>query len=571
MSIELLIITVIISVIIFSVITVFVIRKLYHKSFEHKLNKLEVNKNVIAGLPIVSELSKIEAILKNEKLEALYNEWYGIYNTIKKKDLKVATDMLLDADFFMKKRDYHNLIYKMAKIEMHLYLINTKANYVLKRINEILQSEEQYRNLITNFKAKYRQLSTIYNRQKLDYYEAAKAIENQFANIEKMFKKFNKIMDQNDYDEAATIVKNINLLINQLTIVIDQTPKINHLSKNLVPKKIQELNTVYMRLIKENFNLDFLKYNYNITEIEKRLTDILDRVKSLNVEDSLIELDTISNYLDDLYNRLESEKTIRGVYEESVKIFAEKYLSLKELIKNIYIALEEIKYNYDITPGETDTIEKFNQDVDDIYGEFEHILTKAKNKEESYTKLDHMLEMVFKKLHYYDENLQEIYIAINGMKDDEVRAKEQLAEFQYLFKQCKVKLRTYKLPIIKQIYHTETREAEESINEVKKVLSSRPIRIDILNTRVDNARELVFKLYDNTNNMIKASTLAEMAIVYGNRYRNGMDLINDNLSQAERLFYKGDYNESLEISIDTIERFEKGVYEKLLKMYKELK
>lgn len=571
MSIGLLITTIIISIIIFSLITVFVIRKLYHRRYERKLTKLEFSKNEIAGLPIVSELSKIEAILKNEKLETLYNEWYGIYNTIKKKDLKVATDMLLDADFFMKKRDYDNLVFKMAKIEMHLHIINTKSTYVLKRINEILQSEEKYRNLITNFKAKYRNLTTVYNRQKLDYYEATKAIEIQFNNIEKMFKKFSKLMDQNDYEEVSKLVKTIDNVINHLTIVIDQTPKINHLSKNLVPKKIQELNTAYMRLIKENYNLDFLKFNYNITEIEKRLTDILDRVKALNVEDSLIELDTISNYLDELYNRLEAEKTIRGVYEESVKIFEEKHLSLKDLIKNIYIALEEIKYNYDITPGETDTIEKFNHDVDDIHNEFNHILSKAKNKEESYTKLDHMLEVVFKRLHYYDENLQEIYIAINGMKDDEVRAKEQLAEFQYLFRQCKVKLRTYKLPIIKQIYHTETKEAEESIVEVNKVLSSRPMRIDILNTRVDNARELVFKLYDNTNNMIKASTLAEMAIVYGNKYRNEMDYVNEGLTYAERLFRKGEYNESLETSINIIERFEKGVYEKLLKMYKEEK
>lgn len=571
MSIGLLITTIIISIIIFSLITVLVIRMLYHNRYERKLTKLEFNKNEIAGLPIVSELSKIEAILKNEKLEALYNEWYGIYNTIKKKDLKVATDMLLDADFFMKKRDYDNLVFKMAKIEMHLHIINTKSTYVLKRINEILLSEEKYRNLITNFKAKYRNLTAAYNRQKLDYYEAIKAIENQFNNVEKMFKKFSKLMDQNDYEEVAKLVKTIDNVLNHLTVVIDRTPKINHLSKNLVPKKIQELNTVYMRLIKENYNLDFLKFNYNISEIEKRLTDILDRVKTLNVEDSLIELDTISNYLDELYNRLEAEKTIRGVYEESVKIFEEKYLSLKDLIKNIYIALEEIKYNYDITPGETDTIEKFNHDVDNINLEFNNILDKAKNKEESYTKLDHMLEVVFKRLHYYDENLQEIYIAINGMKDDEVRAKEQLAEFEYLFRQCKVKLRTYKLPIIKQIYHTETKEAEESINEVNKVLSSRPMRIDVLNTRVDNARELVFKLYDNTNNMIKASTLAEMAIVYGNKYRNETDFINEGLTYAERLFRKGEYNESLEASINVIERFEKGVYEKLLKMYKEEK
>ena len=60
-----------------------------------------------------------------------------------------------------------------------------------------------------------------------------------------------------------------------------------------------------------------------------------------------------------------------------------------------------------------------------------------------------------------------------------------------------------------------------------------------------------------------------MAIVYGNRYRVITDEMNKNLTYSEVLFYKGDYKKSLELSINSIEKVEPGIYNKLLKFYKD--
>ena len=154
------------------------------------------------------------------------------------------------------------------------------------------------------------------------------------------------------------------------------------------------------------------------------------------------------------------------------------------------------------------------------------------------------------------------------MYDDEMRAREQLDEIGELLKQCKTKMRSYKLPIITDIYFVQLSEANEAILEIIKELEKKPIAIKILNTRVDTARDLVLKLYHTTNEMIKTAQLAEMAIVYGNRYReiNNKD-IDLGLKQAEILFFKGNYKGALETSIRTIDLVEPGIYQKLLGVY----
>ena len=60
---------------------------------------------------------------------------------------------------------------------------------------------------------------------------------------------------------------------------------------------------------------------------------------------------------------------------------------------------------------------------------------------------------------------------------------------------------------------------------------------------------------------------AEMAIVYGNRYRSEEEDLDKNLTFAESLFYKGDYKKSLEISINALNRIDNSIYDKLLKLY----
>ena len=112
----------------------------------------------------------------------------------------------------------------------------------------------------------------------------------------------------------------------------------------------------------------------------------------------------------------------------------------------------------------------------------------------------------------------------------------------------------------------ELSEANEAILEIVKELSRKPIVIKTLNTRVDTARDLVLKLYNTTLNMIKKAKLSEMVIVYGNRYRFLYEEINTGLNRATNLFYKGDYESSFKLSIETLKIVDDNIESKLKKI-----
>ena len=71
------------------------------------------------------------------------------------------------------------------------------------------------------------------------------------------------------------------------------------------------------------------------------------------------------------------------------------------------------------------------------------------------------------------------------------------------------------------------------------------------------------KLYNTAKEIIKTAYMAEMSIVYGNRYRSLNNSLDIALIKSEDLFYKGEYKKSLECSINAIDVIEPDYYKTL--------
>ena len=81
-----------------------------------------------------------------------------------------------------------------------------------------------------------------------------------------------------------------------------------------------------------------------------------------------------------------------------------------------------------------------------------------------------------------------------------------------------------------------------------------------MNIRVDTARDLVFKIYNKTNDIVKSVILCEELIIYGNRYRSTYPKIDESLAESTELFRKGKYKQSMDLSLKAISEVDDTVY-----------
>ncbi len=559
-----------ILIVIILIIVLIVVLKKKRKNYYLKLCKnLDTEKNLIGSTPVLLELSKLEPIIKNEKMEEKYQKWQDEFAYIKDEELPKIDDLLIELDTLIDKKEYNLAKSKISKCEIGLYKAKERANYLLDQIKEITLSEEKYRNIITKLKTKYRELNKEYQEHKNLYEEMAEAIELQLENIEKRFLEFETAMDQNQYTDVVHIVKALDTMIEHMEIVISEVPDLLLMCKQMIPKRIKEIEDTKEKMESDGYPLDFLSIDDNMAEAKKNVSVILDRIKVLNLEDCMFELKTILDYLDSIFVAFEKERLSRKVYEEASKDFEKKLNKTVKLVTDIYEQLDDIENMYDLNKEDVKIIDEVNKDLIVIKDDHHKMLEKVKNKATPYSSVNDEVEKLSNRLKQVESTLDIALKSLGNMYEDEQRAREQLEEIERLLKECKEKMREYKLPVIEDRYFVELSEANEAILEVIKELSKKPIAIKTLNTRVDTARDLVLKLYNTTVSMIKTAKMSEMAIVYGNRYIPLHEDIEEGINRARNLFFKGDYTSSLKVSVDTIKLVDDNFERKLLAYEKE--
>ena len=559
-----------ILIVIILIIVLIVVLKKKRKNYYLKLCKnLDTEKNLIGSTPVLLELSKLEPIIKNEKMEEKYQKWQDEFAYIKDEELPKIDDLLIELDTLIDKKEYNLAKSKISKCEIGLYKAKERANYLLDQVKEITLSEEKYRNIITKLKTKYRELNKEYQEHKNLYEEMAEAIELQLENIEKRFLEFETAMDQNQYTDVVHIVKALDTMIEHMEIVISEVPDLLLMCKQMVPKRIKEIEDTKERMQGEGYPLEFLSIDDNMAEAKKNVSVIIDRIKVLNLEDCMFELKTILDYLDGIFVAFEKERLSRKVYEEASKDFEKKLNKTVKLVTDIYEQLDYIESMYDLNKEDVKIIDEVNKDLIVIKDDHHKMLEKVKNKATPYSSVNDEVEKLSNRLKQVESTLDIALKSLGNMYEDEQRAREQLEEIERLLKECKEKMREYKLPVIEDRYFVELSEANEAILEVIKELSKKPIAIKTLNTRVDTARDLVLKLYNTTISMIKTAKMSEMAIVYGNRYTPLHEDIEEGINRARNLFFKGDYTSSLKVSVDTIKLVDDNFERKLLAYEKE--
>ena len=564
-------ITAIVVVFILILIVITLLKKHRKNCYIKIYNDLEREKNLIGSTPVLLELSKLEPIIKNEKMEEKYQKWQDKFEDIKTKELPKIDDMLIELDTLIDKKEYKTAKFRIAKCEMEVYKVREQANDLLDQIKEITLSEEKYRSIITKLKTQYRKLNQEYQEHKNLYEEMAEAIELQLENIEKRFLDFEKAMDQNEYTEVVHIVKALDTMIDHMSIVIDEVPDLMLMCKQLIPQRLKEIVETKDQRTAQGYPLEYMNIDYNLEEARKNVETILDRIKVLNLEDCMFELKTILDYLDSIFVDFEKERLSRKVYEETSADFAKKLKKTGKLVKDIYDQLDDIKNMYDLNEEDVKIIDEVNKDLVGIQDDYKKMDGQVKNHATPYSVVHKEVDTLSIRLKQVEATLDVALKSLGNMYEDEQRAREQLNEIDNILKECKERMREYKLPIISDHYFVELSEANEAIQEVIRELSRKPIVIKTLNTRVDTARDLVLKLYHTTLSMIKQAKLCEIAIVYGNRYRGLHEDIRRGLEKATNLFYKGDYMNSLNLCVETIKLVDENIERKILAYETEIK
>ena len=561
-SVFLITISAFILAVILIIVTIIIIKRNQNKKYKREIEELDIRKNNLIGVPVLSEITKVKELVKTDNLKEKLDDWDNTFTMIRDEKIPELTDLISEADFLIDRKDYKLAIRKITSIEIEINALKKKTDKLLEEVKLITNSEERNRTLITKLKIVYREYQNKFERTKKEYGPIVTYLEDEMNSIDKLFKEIEKAMDNNDYVSVEKKISMLDDRINTLGKLLEDIPTIVLMATVLVPNKIDEAITYYYRMKRDGYPLDYLNVEYNIKEIKNKIDNIMDNLKKLELGEAIIELKTFIEYFNELYNDFDKEKECKDIFRQNIKELGYKIDNINKVVRDIYLQIDDIKYNYNLSDEDINKFSILNKNLEKINQDYKILVDQGKMKTFAYSKLVDELNGLSLKLSRLQDDLDFQLRSITSMKDDETRAREQLATIENLLKKAKYRLKDYKIPVIPSSYYIELTEAQDAIREIIKELDRKPIVIKILNIRVDTARDLVFKIYNKTNDMIKIASMSEKIIIYGNRYRSSYEEIDIALNKAEELFKRGKYKESLDLSVKSLSFIDKNIAEK---------
>ena len=329
------------------IVVLIVITNKKQKKYKQTIEKLDYEKNKLIGVPILSELSKVKELVKTEDLKQKLSDWDETFKDIKEVKIDNLTDLITEADFLVARHDYKNALKKIAFIEMNLESLKKKTESLLEEVRVITKSEERNRSIITKLKAMYRESESKFERTKKDYGPLSDSIEKYLEKIDKSFKKFENYMDKNDYVSVEKIVVDLEKDINTLKNYLEVTPDLVLIATMMIPNKIEETKTLYFRMQRDGFPLDYLNIEYNIKEIQTKVDNIIENMKKFELKDSEVELKTMLEYFNTIFNSFDKERESKDIFRENIKKLKKKLEGINKVVYDIYIQMDDIKSTYD--------------------------------------------------------------------------------------------------------------------------------------------------------------------------------------------------------------------------------
>ena len=554
---------IVIGIVVVIVLLLF-LRGMRLRKYRKLIVDVENRMNGVKSLPLQYRLGRVHSISKNmpevaEKYEEYAQEFERI-SDYQKNELAVLVNEVDEQLFYGKLRKISS---KMKMLEDMLEIYEKDSQGLLEKIEEITEIENVQRIEIIRVKEKYRQLIDRYETVRFKIEDFVKGIVNIFDNLDDAFVKLEGMMNNQQFEDAKKLTQDIEKKVDWLNGRLEELPDYIAIVRQYIPKKCQLLDTLIQEMSNGDFSLEQLNVSSRYQNIKDVLQETTQHIQHLQLENVADTLKTLVDDIDALIKDLEVEK--------------QSYTDFKTKWDDAYTTITQIYDQYKqalIDQNRIENLYLINEDYVDIeekYKDFDQILRKSYDLEEemkagnfSYLQMIDKAENLKKAALTHQGDLNSFFAFRDHLYLQVQRAIDELENINIVLLEIKSEIKNKHLPMINESYKDYIQDSYDKAAQIQSYRMHRPVELTELSKRVDGARDVIYKLYDNVHNLIVTAEMVEEAIVFGNRYRSSFLEVNTELTKAEVLFRNGEYTKALSTAVDIIEKIQPGSYENLI-------
>lgn len=558
------------SILIVLIIFMIIYHSVKLKVYRQEILELENQITGIKTLPLQYRLGRVQSIAKNmPEVVEQYEEFTKDFEEItefQKNELGVLVDEVDAALFYGKS---HGVKKKLAMIQEMTQRYDRDAKALLARIEKVTEIENIQRIEIIRVKEKYRQVGNEYDKIRIKVEEFVPHALEMFKELDDDFVKLETLMNNQMFADAKKFTEEIENRIDSLHENLKDFPSYVYVVSDLLPSKINKVDELIASLEGDDYALEEMKVAARRQEVDEQMEESIVQVKNVDIKAAAEVLEPLTGLIEglviDLSKELDSYKQFKEKWRESynelqrlTSMYQQTMKEYRRLITEFVIDEEEVVIN------------KKHEEFIQIQNDANDLIEQMESGHFAYADMLEHVESLYERMMAHDAYLEEFEKQRDEIEKKNQEAEELIENINIVLLEIKSEIKNEHLPLVNDSYRDYIADSYNKVEEIKRFKAHKPVVLNELCAKVEGARDVIYKLYDNVHNMIVTAGMVEDAIVYANRYRSMFLEVNTELTKAEVLFRNGEYRNALQVAVDILERLEPGKYEELIKR-KEIK
>lgn len=540
------------------------------KIYRQEILDLQNQINGIKTLPLQYRLGRVQSIAKNmpevaEEYEQFTKDFEKI-TEFQKNELGVLVNEVDESLFYGKT---HGIKKKLVLIHEMTQRYDHDVKDLLTRIEKVTEIENIQRVEIIRVKGKYREVGNEYEKIRVKVEEFVPHALEMFKELDDDFVKLETLMNNQMFADAKNFTEEIENRIDSLQENLKDLPSYVYVVSDLLPSKIDKVDELITSLEGDEYALEEMNIAARRQEVDEQMEESIAHVKNVDIKGAAEVLEPLTGLIEelviDLGKELDSYKQFKEKWRESYNelqrltdVYQNTMKEYCRLITEFVIDEEEV------------VISKKYEEFKQIQKDANDLIEQMESGHFAYANMLEHVENLYDRMMQHDTYLEEFEKQKEDIETKNQKTEELLENINIVLLEIKSEIKNEHLPLVNDSYRDYIADSYNKVEEIKRFKAHKPVVLNELCAKVEGARDVIYKLYDNVHNMIVTAGMVEDAIVYANRYRSMFLEVNTELTKAEVLFRNGEYRNALQVAVDILERLEPGKYEELIKR-KEIK
>ncbi|MCV3754904.1 septation ring formation regulator EzrA [Limosilactobacillus fermentum] len=434
---------------------------------------------------------------------------------------------------------------------------------VVDRLQKADQKEEEQKKATATMGEQLGDFQKKLDDTAYQYGDAIRPLRSQLADLQEQFTRFNEIAAKGDHEAAAEILTDLKEKEAHFTKLAEEIPELYKPLFTTFPDQISELREGYRKLVANHYRFPVNNLDDQIEGLEAQRQTALDHIAALSLAPVRVANKSLEEKIDHLYGVMQNEMDARPQVEKLVGVVGDHLDHARQQNRELMAELDRLSESYTLNHDEVAHTRELEEQLKQIQKEYEkdQVAVNAQAAVASQV-LERFMEDE-KVLTAIETQQKEINDGVAYLSEDEQRARKALQRFVTTVRATKRHVETLNLPGLPQDYLDFFFLVSDEISHLAKDMNQQRIDMEAITKELLKVQGDVSELIDRTNKVRDSAELTARLMQYGLRFVDDNQEIDAAITEAQKLYDRYEYEQSLETIGAALEKAEPGSFKRL--------